>query len=865
LPEQSEARPFSVCVLDRNPQSAAVYSEVFASSRARLMVFSELKEALEHIQEKKIDLVIGAMRVSDEFLLEFIEGVRQRQPDAALLIMHSELGAADVAVLNGCGVLAVSPEETSPLAYREAIGASIRSVSRIRCRTRRLSEGSSALTDSLFSGALDLDPIDIVDHMGRLKPLPDVFDEAVVRDAKRIANAVANVDSSTRLTFFEEEVQTIGKSRAAAALLYLCETEEAPERAWLLVRFLSFIPSCTTKLALDRLAKTHPNSTVRTLAKRGCKTLLRKHPIIFHTERLLSDKTPPSVARKAAAAIAICDSELAVAVLTSALALNRPVVQDAVIRGLGMIGTESALRVIFRRLRIFKLVRETAFFKDPYSPREHLSYLEALAATLKSASAEHPEAAREAARDLRSKNKQTKLKAIEIVGLSRTPLCCELLAKSIESSDWRVRLAALQAVANSPGPHARDVIRGFIDDPNHTVSNSAMEALERLKMKEQIRGALGDQKDRIRSSAAAALGRLADKDSVSELVPLVFDDDPDVAHEALKSLGRIADPTCIPTIQDFLLRCDTPELIADAASCLGNVTTDASLEVLIGQAEQLMRSDDFRLPLLIRAIGSIINSRAWQRNDTLVARAIRIFQQASLSGGDASRLEIAGILLHISGLNLKSYSTMLALLEKFAMMRSASSPKQLRMVSISRKAIERIYKRILRLREVQKTFDKVQQVLESLPARPEGEKHRSFAVLGSLLSSLPHSERDTNTVANQAVDELVNTLSNPNTAWRDRDAAIRALSAIGERRALPALREIEKTGPPLQKELAKQASRSIIRKNLLVHALRRMPLSPIPRRTKVESQTSTRAHNGPAPAAASPVGRRAPAAHFFTA
>jgi len=631
------------------------------------------------------------------------------------------------------------------------------------------------------------------------------------------------------------------------------------------VRFLAFIPSYTTKLALERLAKTHPNSTVRTLAKRGCKALLRKHPIIFHTERLLSDKTPSSVARKAAAAIAICDSELAVAVLTSALALNRPVVQDAVIRGLGMIGTESALKVIFRRLRTFRLMRETAFFKDPYSPREHLLYLEALAVTLKAAGAELPEAAREAARDLRSKNKQTRLKAIEIVGLSRTPLCCELLATSIESSDWRVRLAALQAITNSPDPHTLDVIRGFINDPNHTVSNSAMEALERLRMKEQIRGALGDQKDRIRSSAAAALGRLADKDSVAELVPLVFDDDPDVAHEALKSLGRIADPTCIPAIQEFFLRCDTPELIADAAYCLGKIATDASLEVLIGQAEQLMRSDDFRLPLLIRAIGSIINSRAWQRNDALVARALHIFQQAGISGGDASRLETAGVLLHISGLNLKSYSTMLLLLEKFALMRSASSPKQLRMVSISRKAIERIYKKTLRLREVQKTFDKVQQVLESLPARPDGEKHRSFAVLGSLLSSLPHSERDTNTVANRAVDELVNALSNPNTVWRDRDAAIRALSAIGERRALPALREIEKTGPPLQKELAKQAIRSIIRKNLLVHALRRMPLSLIPRRTKAESQTSTRAHNSPAPAAVSPVGRRAPAAHSSVA
>ena len=857
MPGQSEARPLSVCVLDSNPQSAAVYSEVFASSRARLMVFSKLEEALAHIQEKKIDLAIGAMRLSDEFLLEFIEGVRGRRPDAALLIMHPELGPEDIAVLNGCGVLAVSPEGTSPLAYREAIGASMRNIARISWIAKRRSEGSVGATDSLFSGAFDLEPSDIVDHTGGLRRLPDIFDESVVRDAKRITNAVSKVDSSTQLTFFEEEVRAVGKSRAAAALLYLCETEKSPERAWLLVRFLSFIPSYITKLALDRLAKTHPDSTVRTLAKKGCKTLLRKHPIIFHTERLLSKKVSSSVVNKAAESIAQCDSELAVAVLTSALAVRRPVVHDAAIRGLGMVGTESALKAIFRRLRILKLVRETAFFKNTYSPGEHLAYLEALAATLKSASGQHPEAAQEVARDLRSQDIQTRLKAIEIVGLSRTPQCCELLAKSIKSNDWRERLAALKAVANSPDPDSLDVIRGFIDDRNNTVSKCAMEALERLRLKKQIRSALGDQENRIRSSAAAALGRLGDKDSISELLPLVFDNDPDVAHEALKSLGRIADPACIPIVREFFLKCDTPELIADAAYCLGNIATDASLEALIGQAERLMRSDDFRLPLLIRAIGSIINSSAWRRNDALVERALNVFQQAGISGGDASRLEIAGILLHIDGLSLKSYSTMMTLLQKFAMMRSASNPKQSRMVSISRKALERIHKRILRLREVQKTFNKVQQVLESLPARPNGEKHRSFAVLGSLLSSLPHSERDTSTVANRAIDALVETLSNPNTPWRDRDAAIRALSALGERRALPALREIEKTGPPLQKELAKQVMRSIIRKNLLMRALRRTPENRIPHQTKVVSQASSQAHKRHAPSATSPVASRA--------
>jgi len=806
---------FSVCALDSDPRSAAVYSDIFSSRRASLMVFSAPHEALEYIESKPLDLIIGALQLSDESLLEFVDTVRRKQPEAALLIMHPGLCVEDVATLKGCGVQAVAPDTISALAYREAIGGSVEAFFDSGGPGPQGPPGGRVTpVDSLFTGGLDLDTADIIDKTAGLRPLPEAPDESLISDARRMAEAVKKVDSRSGLSVFEEEVQEIGKSRAAAALLYLCEITTSPEQVWLMVRFLSFIPSYTTKLALERLSKKHPNARVRDSAKKGCKALLRKFPIIFHAERLLSIKTGPSVVSKAAESIAKCDSELAVDLLTYALAVKRQNVQNAAIRGLGMVGTERALGVIYRRLRIFRLVRETAFLQDSCDSQQHLRYMKSLATILKTTNGEHPDAAQEVALELRSDDKMTKLKAIEIIGLSRTPSCCEMLSTLIKSPDWRIRTSVLRAIARCPSPDAIDAIRDFVSDPNHTISNLAMEALERLRMKDEIRKTFQEGRDRVRASAAAALGRLTDEESLSELMALAFDDDRDVAHGALKRLARIADSSCVPELERLLSRSSRPEIVADAAFCLGKIASDRSLEVLIEQAKMLIRSADFRLPLLVRAIGTAINSERWRRNDTLMAEALSLFQQVGVVSSDAVELEIAGILLHIKGLNLRSYDKMLLLLEKFAVRRPEPTPQQCRLVSISRKAIRCIRKKKLRLHELEKTLDRTRQVIESLPARADGERHRMFAALGNQLSALPIVDRRNNAVAVAGIDALLCCLNDPNAAWPDRASAIKSLSMIGEPRALPMLRELKRSQDVHSIELATRAIRSIIKKNL---------------------------------------------------
>ena len=295
---------------------------------------------------------------------------------------------------------------------------------------------------------------------------------------------------------------------------------------------------------------------------------------------------------------------------------------------------------------------------------------------------------------------------------------------------------------------------------------------------------------------------------------LAFDDDRDVAHEALKSLARIADSTCVPELERLLSRSNRPEIVSDAAFCLGKISSDSSLEVLIEQAKMLIRSADFRLPLLVRAIGLTINSERWRRNDAPMAAALSLFQQVGVISNDAVRLEVAGILLHIKGLNLRSYDEMLLLLERFAVRRSEPSPQQSRLISISRKAIEYIRKKKLRLYELEKTLDRIRQIIESLPARANGERHRMFAALGDLLSALPLAERRNNDVAAAGVDALLNCLNDPGADWRDRASAIKSLSVIGEPRALPMLRELKGSQEVHSARLATRAIRSIIKKNL---------------------------------------------------
>lgn len=833
----NESQAFSVCVLDSDPSNAAVYSDVFSSPCARLMVFSEPRAALEYIGEERLDLIIGSLQLSDEFLLELVDKARSRLPEAALLIMHPGLGPEDVAILRGCGVQAVAPEDKSPFAFREAIGGSLRSFFGGDRGSQGDSMGRLAQADALLNGALDLEVSDIVDKAGRLIQLPDVHSKALVQDSQRIAAAVGKVDSRRGLSFFEGEAIGIGKSRAALALLHLCETAKAPEQVWLLVRFLSFIPSYTTKLALERLSKTHPNPKARELAKTNYKALVLKFPIIFHTERMLAERAGRSAVNKAAESIAKCDSELAVGVLTSALAVKNPIVQSAAIRGLGMVGTESALKVIYRRLRVLRLIRETAFLQDTCDIKQRLHYIEALAAILRTTKTEHPEAAREVAQELRSSDRTTKLKAIEVVGLSKAASSCEMLSGLIRSRDWRIRMSVLQAVSHSLAPGSLDVIRGFVDDPNHTISNQAMEALVRLRMKGEIREALQRGEDRVKASAAAALGRLTDQESVNELVRLAFGDDRDAAHEALKSLGKIGDPRCVPEIEKLLSWSDRRESVADVAYCLGKIASDSSLDVLIRHAKPLTRCPDFRLPLVIRAIGATINSERWKRNDALMEEVLQLFQEAGINADDVTRLEIAGVLLHINGLSSRSYDNVLHLLEKFAVRRSEATPQQRRMISISRQAIERLRKKKLKLHEFERTLDGVRQILESLPARPDGGKCRMFAALGDLLSSIPLAVRSKSAVAEAAVGALLMSLNDPKASWRDRAPAIKSLSMLGERRALPMLRELKRGQESYPKEVAIGAIRSIIRKtlNLPSGSANRGPVTKAPGTTMAKS------------------------------
>lgn len=809
-----ESRPCSVCVFDPDAQRAAIYSSVFGSSSVRLLVFSVLSRAAECLRSSQFDLVVGALDLSNQSLLDFIDCARRYQSKAGLLIVHPDYEPKDAALLKKCGVQVCVPSSTTVLAYRRSIGLSLKALSGRAVSGVWLNECLN-LDDSSLNSMLILTVSDLVDRKGHLVRLPSATHEFLSRDLELLSRTLDSVETGHDVSLLSSVVETIGKPRTVLGLLSLVKEMRDMDRASLCARLLSLMPCYPSKLALEHIAKGHSTAGVRIMADREAKAQLRRYPIIFYVERLLSDKTSTTAKVEAAESIGKCDGVLAAGILSRVLMVKSQAVQQASIRGLGRLGSEAALEEICRRVRMFRLVQDTAYFKDKNGPEKYMLYLEALATVLRSINKAHPEVADDVACDLDSEDLGVKLKAIEIVGLSKTPSCCAKLVRLMSSEQWRVRMAVLEAIVGSNAPDAARFVRGFAADTNHLISDRAVKALEKLDLREELREALRHEHVGVKTSAAAALGRLTDETSVKELCLLTSDKEHAVAHEALMSLSKISDDSCVPSVERLLESLDNPDIVADAAYCLGKICTDASLRALLRQVRHLVSLPDFRLPLLIRAIGAIVNSGKWQHNESMLVAVLDLLEHAGAHPDDAVRLEIAGLLLSVRGLKPKTYDRMLALLENFVASGSDMSLQRSRMRSIALEAIERLGKMQRKALEIESVHANIRKILVSLPLRPEGERHRMLAALGELLCALPQSARSqTGSISDEAVDVLLRSLDDETLPWSDRASALKSLSLLGERRALPALRNLEKADSVGERLMAKQAIRSIVKKNL---------------------------------------------------
>ncbi|MCD6328337.1 HEAT repeat domain-containing protein, partial [bacterium] len=607
-----ETQRLSLCVLDKSPKTNGIYREIFASDRMNVEFYTEPEPALSYIRSKEMDLCIGALEIGDRFLLEFIQAAKRPGHNAAVLMIHPRYCAEDVAFFRACGVHVAIPSDTTPLAYRQAILGGINALFGHEVSTNHPSNRERPKSNLSMPDALELAFDDIVDKRGTLVGLPDASESDIAADVNMMSEAAMRIDSENGLISFAESVEKIGKPRAVAALLRLAEKKSNPEQSLWFVQLIALIPSYPTRLALQRLAKTHPSAGPRNLAAKEGKILLQTHPVLFHAERLLAENAAQSRASAIAVALVKSDSNLAFGILTRALVRHCPAIQRACIKGLGHVATGDALEMVCKRLKMFRLARETAFFKDAYEPRQHLLYLESLAAILKATAQSHPEIAEDMAADLASDDLRIRCKAIEIVGLSEKTTCCRRLAGAFAAQDWRVRLAALEAIGGSSDPDCGHELQRFLGDANHIVRQKALQILEQMNMKDGLREVLRTDDHVAKAAAAAALGRMIDDKSIPELIALALNEKHAVAHEALKSLSRIADPDSVRDLQALLDRSDDPELYADATYCIGRVGTEYALDVLMQYARKNCKAPDFRLPLLIRAVGAALDVMAWR-------------------------------------------------------------------------------------------------------------------------------------------------------------------------------------------------------------------------------------------------------------
>lgn len=125
--------------------------------------------------------------------------------------------------------------------------------------------------------------------------------------------------------------------------------------------------------------------------------------------------------------------------------------------------------------------------------------------------------------------------------------------RGLSHSDWQVRFAAAQSLADYDDPRAVTGLIGALRDEDNQVRWAAVRSLERHSGDSVIRAllyALRDKDYLVSDSAAEALGRMGAR-AVPGLIDALSDPSVDVRGAAIDALGQIADPASVPA----LIRC----------------------------------------------------------------------------------------------------------------------------------------------------------------------------------------------------------------------------------------------------------------------------------------------------------------------
>jgi len=182
---------------------------------------------------------------------------------------------------------------------------------------------------------------------------------------------------------------------------------------------------------------------------------------------------------------------------------------------------------------------------------------------------------------LRSGSAWRRAAAAERLGLARSPLAVEPLAKRLEDPDEEVRLRAGRALGQIRGKLAVRPLIAALSEPSRWSTMRVAEILSNMgsEAEEELIRAYADLAPKARVAALDILGRLRRPGSASFIEQRLRDEDPDVRARAAHALGQIGDPT---TYRSLLEAMQDPEwpVRAMAAKALGRLRVPDSAPAL---------------------------------------------------------------------------------------------------------------------------------------------------------------------------------------------------------------------------------------------------------------------------------------------
>ena len=199
--------------------------------------------------------------------------------------------------------------------------------------------------------------------------------------------------------------------------------------------------------------------------------------------------------------------------------------------------------------------------------------------------------------------RRLRLAAAEALSESPSARAVPSLGRALGDADVAVRSAAARALGKSAAPEAVLALLGHLDDSAPEVRRDVALALGEqgdLRAVVPLIGKIQDARATVRAAVAEALGQLGDARAASALVLSLRDADDDVRVAALSALSRLAEPSATPSI-GALLQTGSDPVFGAALEALSRIHTPAAIKILI---EQLAtdRPGDARLSV-VRALG----------------------------------------------------------------------------------------------------------------------------------------------------------------------------------------------------------------------------------------------------------------------